>query len=155
MITDLNSIFSGSPLGGSWIGQPVTGPTISTNIMDLRAVGGSPAVADDGSGFECFLVVSTVQLFSNVTGLAITLESDNSANLVTAPVVHSRVDVPLASLAANSVIATIRVPPAAYKRYLGVRFTPIGGTPATGSVTAYLTLAVNDSAIYPTRLPIA
>lgn len=151
MILDLNSMFSGAVAAdGTKTAQAITATAISTNVMDLRQPGGTPAVVDNGIlGADLFLIVQTIAAFNTLTSLTITLESDSASTLASAPVVHfSTGAIALASLTANTVLARIALPSADYKRYLGLRYTVTGSNPTLGSLLAYLALDHGKSPVY-------
>jgi len=153
MILDLQSMFSGTVAAdGTKTAQgPVTATAISTNVIDLRQPNGAPTVVDNGIlGIDMYLVVQTIQAFNNLTSLTITLESDSTANLATAPVVHfSSGAILLAALVANTVQVRTLLPSGSYKRYLGLRYTVTGTAPTTGTVLAYLTPDAQRNIAYP------
>lgn len=153
MILDLQSMFSGTVAAdGTKSAQAITATAISTNVIDLRQPNGAPAVVDNGllGGAGLWLVVQTIQAFNTLTSLAITLESDSTANLATAPVVHfSTGAILLAALTANTVLARVPLPSASYKRYLGLRYTVTGTNPTQGSLLASLVFDHGYNPIYP------
>lgn len=153
MILDLQSMFSGTVAAdGTKSAQAITATAISTNVIDLRQPNGAPAVVDNGilGGAGLWLVVQTIQAFNTLTSLAITLESDSTANLATAPVVHfSTGAIALAALTANTVLARVPLPSANYKRYLGLRYTVTGTNPTQGSLLAQLVFDHGYNPIYP------
>ncbi len=156
MILDLQTMFSGTVAAdGTKSAQAITATVISTNVLDLRNAA-TPAAVDEGiDGTDMWLVVQVVQAFNTLTSLTITLESDSTANLATAPVVHfSTGAILLAALTANTVVARLLLPSADYKRYLGVRYTVGGANPTLGSVLAFLTPDVDRNKIYPSGFTI-
>ena len=99
MILDLQSMFSGSvTAAGVKTGDAVTATAISLNVMDLRqgvaSIGtGVLALADEGlNPDEAWMIVqadnSAAFAAAGAATLTVTLESDSTANLATAPVVH-------------------------------------------------------------------
>lgn len=156
MILDLQTTFSGAVAAdGTKTAQAITATAISTNVLDTRNAA-TPALVDEGLvGNSLWLVVQTIQAFNTLTSLAITLESDSTANLATAPVVHfSTGAILLAALTANTVLARIQLPSADYKRYLGLRYTVTGTNPTQGSLLAYLTANVDRNKVYPSGFTI-
>ena len=125
-------------------GQLITATAISTNVIDTHANTEGGATKDLGTpaGVPLFLVVQTDVALSGgtATGLVFSLESDSTANLATSPTVHySSGTIATASLGAGLTLAVIPLPSGEYERYLGVRYTPQGGSYAAGSVSAFLT----------------
>jgi len=153
MIQDTQSMFSGAIASdGTRSGQAITATAISTNVIDLRQPNGAPALADAGTtGVPVYLVVSVGQVFNNLTSLAITLESDSTANLATSATVHfSSGAILLAALTANTTLLRVPLPVGAnYERYLGVRYTVTGTAPSTGTVFASLVFDHGLNVIYP------
>src|SRR5438552_4162571 len=92
MILDLQTKFSGSTTAaGVTTGDAITVTAISANVLDLRSAAGTPALEDEGIAGPCFIVIQVVDNAFTAAGaatLTVTLESDSTANLATAPVVH-------------------------------------------------------------------
>lgn len=156
MILDLQTTFSGTVAAdGTKSAQAITATAISTNVLDLRN-GSSPTLVDEAlTGKDIWLVVQTVQAFNTLTSLTITLESDSTANLATAPVVHfSTGAILLAALTANTTLARVQLPSADYKRYCGLRYTVTGTNPTQGSILAQLVMDVDRNKVYPTGFTI-
>lgn len=157
MLIDLQSTFSGTTaVDGTKTAQgPITATQISTNVIDLRSPGGGPALADEGiDGTDLYFVVKVIQAFNNLTSLTITLESDSTANLATAPVVHYSKTVLLAALTANSEPIRVQLPSDDYKRYLGVRYTVTGTAPAAGTVLAFMAGTPQRTVNYPSAIAV-
>lgn len=154
MILDLQTMFSGSvSAAGVKTGQALTATAISDNVLDLRQAA-TPAVADEGIGGaqETWLIV---QVQTSAAGgdaaktLTITLESDSTANLATAPVVHySTPAITGATLVAGYTAVRVMLPSADYKRYLGLRYTVSAGFTAF-AILAYFTPDPQRNVIYP------
>lgn len=157
MLIDLQSTFSGTTaVDGTKTAQgPITATQISTNVIDLRSPGGTPALQDEGiEGTDLYLVVKVIQAFNNLTSLTITLESDSTANLATAPVVHYSKTVLLAGLTANTELIRVQIPSDDYKRYLGMRYTVTGTAPAAGTILAFLAGTPQRTVNYPTGIAV-
>lgn len=157
MLIDLQSTFSGTTaVDGTKTAQAITATAISTNVIDLRSVSGLPATADEGiDGTDLYLNVRSVAAFNTLTSLTITLESDSTANLATAPVVHYSKTILLAALTANQDLVRVQLPSDDYKRYLGVRYTVNGANPTTGSVLAYMVGTPQRTVNYPSGFAVA
>lgn len=143
MLFGLNDLLSGTVAAdGTRSAQAITATAISTNVIDARQPGGTPALKDEGMfGQDLWLVVQVIQAFNTLTSLTITLESDSTANLATAPVVHfSSGAILLASLVAGFTAVRVQIPSGSYKRFVGLRYTVGGSNPTLGSVTSFLTL---------------
>lgn len=153
MLIDLQATFSGTTaVDGTKTAQgPITATQISTNVIDVRSVSGLPALADEGiDGTDLYLVVKVIQAFNNLTSLTITLESDSTANLATAPVVHYSKTILLAALTAGAEVVRVQMPSDDYKRFVGVRYTVTGTAPAAGTVLAFMVGTPQRTLNYPT-----
>lgn len=121
--------------------QVVTVTAISTNVIDTLAGNSFTNVIQNLGGFagSCFLVVQVDAAFLGGTSVAISLESDSSANLATSPTVHYNSGAILtAALTANTTILVIPLPYGNFERYVGLRYTVVG-TFTQGSISAFLT----------------
>lgn len=138
---DINSLLSGSiAADGTRSAQAITATAVSTNVIDTRQPGGTPALVNLGlTGKPLYLIVVAVAAFNNLTSLTTTLESSAATDL-SSSTVHASVTTALANLTAGAVIARIPLPVDNYKRYLGTRYTVTGTAPSTGSVIAFLSL---------------
>lgn len=156
MLQDVNSIFSGTIASdGTRTAQAVVATAVSTNVIDARQPAGTPTLKDEGMfGQDLWLVVNVIQAFNNLTSLTITLESDSTSNLATAPVVHYSRTIALAALTAGSTAVRVQIPSDLYKRYVGLRYTVTGTAPTLGSVMSFLTLDAQNNVIYPTGFTI-
>ena len=132
MFVDKQAEFSNS--------QAVTAAAISTNQYD-RGLGRN-ALVDLGAGASgLFLVVQIDTAFSGgaATALTITLESDVASTLASAPVVHySSGAIAAASLVPGGLLL-IPMPAGNYKEFVGLRYTPTGGSFGAGAISAFLT----------------
>ena len=124
--------------------QAVTATAISTNVYDSNPIGGPNTTQDLGLGDPMWLVVATAVTATDVGSdatLTITLESDSAPSLASSPVVHySSGAISFANFAtAGTRLVAIRLPSAAYKRYVGVRYTVANGPLTAGQFDAFLT----------------
>ena len=154
MFIDLQSTFSGSTTGaGVKSGDAVTATAISANVIDLRQ-SASPALADEGLfPNETWLIVqsdgSADFAAAGAATLTITLESDSTANLATAPVVHfSTPAIGKAAILKNTVLVRAPLPSDNYKRFLGVRYTVATGPFTAGAVLAWISPDVQRNITY-------
>lgn len=135
MLLDKQNEFSDS--------QVVTATAISTNVIDTLAGASFGQLIQNLGGFagSCFLVVQVDVAFAGGTSLAISLESDSTANLATAPTVHfSSGAIALAALTpAGKTLLVLPLPYADYQKYLGVRYTVVGTMSGGGAISAFLT----------------
>lgn len=142
--------------------QAVTSTAISTNVYDLfsTAAGGeATAISPNsrlniGTADNLYLVVLT-QTTATDSGsdatLTVTLESADDAGLSTNATVHfSTGALAFASFAnAGTKIAVVELPRAAYRRYLGVRYTVASGPLTAGKFDAFITSeGIDDQTIY-------
>jgi hypothetical protein len=139
--------------------QAVTAAAISTNVFDtaaLRAGGGTDVAAnirqDLGNGEDdLWLCVTVNTAFSGgaATGMTVTFETADDAGLTTnATVLLTSGAILSAGLTAGTTLIQARIPSALYRRYIGVRYTPAGGSYGAGAVDAYLTMAPQANRIY-------
>ena len=137
--------------------QAVTSTAISTNVIDL---GATNTLKDIGVGEDVWLVVLT-QTAATDSGsdatLAVTLESDSTANLATSATVHySTGALAFAAFSpAGTVLAAVRLPSGSYERYLGVRYTVASGPLTDGKFDAFLTKDVQKWQAYADAVTIA
>jgi hypothetical protein len=146
MYVDTNLEFSDS--------QAVTSTAISANVYDTQSIAagaGSTGLANNTTvdlgqaADDLLLVVQTSVACTDTSSdatLTITLESDSTANLATAPTVHfSTGAIAFASFAtAGTRLVAVKLPHGAYKRYLGLRYTVASGPLTAGAFDAFLTM---------------
>lgn len=139
--------------------QALTATAISTNVYDLFSTdtGGSAEISpntriDIGAGEDVYLIVGVPTTLSGgtATGITVTLETADDAALTTnAQVVATSGLIPVASLVAGFNIMKVKLPPFAYRRYIGVRYTAATGPFGAGAVDAFITMgAVDANRIY-------
>lgn len=159
MILDSQLRFSGSMAAdGVVTGQALTATAISTNVLDLRAPGSTPALVDEAIGeWGLTLIVKTTTAANGADAaktLTITLESDSDAGLSTSVTNHgSSGAITGATLVANYVAWRHRLPFGNYERYLGLRYTVSAGFTAFG-IDAFLTPDVDRNIQYPNNYTI-
>lgn len=155
MIRDLQTIFSGTfAADGTQTGQPITATAISANVLD-RSGGLTqfPTLADEGlSGPEAWLVVQVQTAAAGgdaAKTLTTTLESDSTANLATAPVVHFATPaITGAALVIGATVMRLQLPSADYKKFIGLRYTVSAGFTAF-NILAFITPDPQRNVIYP------
>jgi len=125
--------------------QALTATAISENVVDLGPLGGATAntIRDIGAGEELhlsILVTTTLDSSGEAATLTATLESDSAVGLDSSATVHwTSGSIAEASLAAGYWVAKgIPIPPGAYERYLGLRFTVGTENFTSGAVKAWL-----------------
>lgn len=121
--------------------QAVTSTAISTNVVDL---GDDVTTRNIGGMDPLFLVVQTDTTATDTSSdatLAVTLESDSTANLATSATVHASTGaMAFATYAtAGTTFWVTPLPFGAYERYLGVRYTVASGPLTAGAFSAFLT----------------
>ena len=131
---------------------------VDSAVSDTYDLGASGSARTSSVGGQ-FLTIVIREDFTEdagdpATDVQFSLESDSSATLASAPVVHWQSPaIPLTTLVDGYVVTILPLPIGeTYKRYLGVRYTTIGGTPAlltTGKVSAYITPNPSLRTIYP------
>lgn len=156
MILDLQTTFSGSTsAAGVKTGDALTVTAISANVLDRSGGAVVPTLEDEGlSGPEAWLLVQTDGsadfAAAGAATLTITLESDTTANLATAPVVHfSTAAIAKATMVKNTVLVRTQLPSADYKKFIGLRYTVATGPFTAGGILAYLTPDIARNVIYP------
>ena len=111
----------------------------ATAISDTIDTG---VARDIGNGEGLFLVIQATEAATaaGAATVVFSLESDSTADLATAPVVHFATPaIGKATLVVGYVAAVIALPLADYKRYVGVRFTVATGPLTAGKFNAFLT----------------
>jgi hypothetical protein len=117
-------------------GQAVTATAIGTRVKDAGAA------KDWGAGEELFAYARvTGDAASNpTTSMTITIEGADNAALSSNAVVLATTTVLVAALTPNSLHRIGPLKPGSNKRYLGCRFTPVGGDATTGKFKVGLAL---------------
>jgi hypothetical protein len=125
--------------------QSLTATAISEHVIDLGPLGGATAntIRDIGAGEQLYLhvVVSTVlDSAGEAATLTVTLESDSAVGLDSSATTHwTSGSIAEATLAAGYWIAKgVPLPPGAYERYLGLRYTVGTENFTSGAVKAWI-----------------
>lgn len=142
MILDAAMLLSGSySATGVLSGQSVNGvgSILSTNTIDIAPllIGGNQA-ADTGVGEELFVEFSVLTAPTGGTNVRFQLiQADDAALTSNVQVINQTDDIPIANLAAGTVVPLHWDPAAPYpaKRYVGARYVNTGAI-ATFSVAA-------------------
>lgn len=154
MIMDLQTMFSGSvSAAGVKTGQGITATAISDNVLDRKGGQSGPTLEDEGlNPAENWLVIIALTAAAGgdaAKTLTITLESDTTANLATAPVVHFSTGAILGSaITAGATLLRAPLPSADYKTFIGLRYTVSAGF-TSFAVTAFISPDVQRNVIYP------
>ncbi len=133
------SIVSGSlPIGGTPTGQSIigAGPFISTDAIDLGSA------RDIGFGAEVAFGAQIIQAVAGPTAVRFDVVTATDGALTAGVVGRGSVDVPVAQLTAGGLVV-VQINPemranVALGRFMGMRYTLIGGSATTGSVLAGL-----------------
>lgn len=159
MIIDAQNLLSGSQASGaSVVGQAVTATAISTNVIDTNPGGVAPNTTR-GLGFKARLVIQALEAATaaGAATVTFTLESDSTANLATAPVVHwDSGPIGKATLIAGYKVADISLPSGkTVKRYLGLRYTVATGPLTAGTFVASIGMGSDQYAHYEDNITIS
>lgn len=135
--------------------QALTATAVSANIIDLGPLGGSPTanlIRDIGAGEELhlsILVTTVLDSAGEAATLTVTLESDDNTGLSSATTHWTSGSIAEATLAAGYWVAQgIIIPPGAYQRYLGLRYTVGTENFTSGNVSAWLHKGRFDTTVY-------
>ena len=133
MIFDKQSLLSDA--------QAITATAVSTNVIDLQAMGTVPrqgaALTRDEFAGDCVpFLAQVVQDFATLTSLTITLESSDNSDLSSSVVHATSGAIPAASLKAGYRWNLAEMPEGVSKRYLGLRYTVAGSDATAGKITA-------------------
>ncbi len=130
--------------------QAVTVDAISANVVDTLPMTSNPNTTQnlggEGALYFCFQVDVS---FATMVSMIITLESDSTADLATAPVVHFNSGAILTATLVAGYQFYVPLPIAQYKRYLGVRYD-VTTTATAGKVSAFLTRDIQNWKPYAT-----
>lgn len=134
--------------------QALTATAVSSNIIDLGPLGGLTAntIRDIGAGEELhlsILVTTVLDSAGEAATLTVTLESDDNTGLTSATTHWTSSSIAEATLAAGYWIAQgIIIPPGAYQRYVGLRYTVGVESFTSGNVSAWLHYGRFDTRTY-------
>lgn len=148
MIRDRQNTFSND--------QAITADAISTNVIDLGPLGGTPTantIRDIGAGETLYLHILVKTALTDADGtptLTVTLESDSAVGLDSSATTHwTATAITEATLVAGYWIAKgVAIPPGAYERYLGIRYTTNTADFDGGTVDAWLSNNRYDDRTY-------
>lgn len=128
---------------------------VASGALNAGSTGGPSAntIRDIGAGKPLYLhVLVTTQFTTGDAGtLTVTLESDSAAALNSSATVHwtSTATIAAATLVPGYWIAKgVPIPPGAYERYLGLRYTTTTGDFTGGKVSAWLSENRYDDRTY-------
>ena len=130
MIIDKQNEFSDS--------QAVTTTAISTNVINtLPGITYETSQNLGNTPGALFLVIQVDTAFVGGTSLAVSVESDSTANLATSPTIHASTGaIPAATLVPGYQVV-MPLPAGEVEKYLGLRYTAVG-TFTGGAISAFL-----------------
>ncbi len=109
-----------------------SGTAISENVYDRGNANADMTVGQEGTWY-----MQVSEAFTLLTSLDVTIESDSTADLATAPLVHLTRSIPLADLTVDSLHRIGKMSGEMSKRYVGGRFTVVGTAPGAGIVDLF------------------
>lgn len=145
MILDKYNEFADAvALSTSGTGRQLVGSQIDTGSV----------ARDLGNGEPLFLVIQVDTAFTSGGSATVSFElaSDASASIATdasATVHFATAAIPVASLTAGAVVATVALPMGSYERYLGILANVGTAALTAGKINAFLTPDVSKWAAYP------
>ena len=121
--------------------QAITASADSTNVIDL-GVAGTPYDSnqlnqDVGKGNKIPVLVQVTEAFNNLTSLEVIISTGATTALGTSVISET---IPLAELVAGKQMVIEVLPNELTERYLGIEYVVTGTAPATGKVTAGITM---------------
>lgn len=132
-----------------------TATAISTNVWDClgpSTLAGGNTTRDIGAGENLhlsILITTTVAASGGASTTVFTLESADNTSLTTPTVHWTGSSIAKATLVAGYWYAQgIIIPAGAYKRYVGIRFTPTTNDWTAGAVSAWLHYGRFDTTVY-------
>lgn len=138
MIFSANQIFSSD--------QALTATAVSTNVIDLGAVGivpraGAAAKRDIGKGTNIPIRVQVTQSFNNLTSLIVTVEQSVDEAFTSPVIAFTSPTYALADLAVGARdLLPEEVPVGVNLRYVRLKYTIAGTAPTLGKVFAGITM---------------
>lgn len=137
--------------------QAITSDAISENVIDLGPLSGAPSantIRDIGAGEQLYVSVLAKTALTDADGtptLTITLESDSVAALNDSATVHATLASAVAEatmVAGYWIVKNFPIPPGAYERYVGLRYTTNTADFDGGTVDAWLHIGRWDDRTY-------
>lgn len=122
--------------------QAITASAAGTNIIDFNPAFNYNSVIDAGAGEPTYLVVIPAVTFAAAGAGTLTIELRSYAqeDLSDTPeVILTSKAIVLASLVAGKPALVVALPPADYRRYLGIYYTVGNGPFTAGQVDAFIT----------------
>lgn len=132
-------------------GQALTATALSTNVIDTLPGATNPNATQNLGGFQGSFLIVQIDVAAGGTAptLAVSLESDSTANLATSPTVHYSSGTLEAAALTKGTLLIVPLPFGNYEKYLGLRYT-LGGTSPTVTVSAFITRDVQAWQAYAT-----
>lgn len=144
MIRDARTTF-GAPVA---LNTGAAGDYVIGDIVDLTTTGRDIGAGEGIGDVFLYVVVATAATSGGSATLQISLGTSDAANLSSPTKVISSAAVPVASLTAGYVLFALRLPPAIYKRYIGVIQTTGVAAFTAGAVHAFLAEDINAIRYY-------
>lgn len=116
------------------------------DVVDVTLTGRDLG-AGDKSLFLIILVSTTATSGGSATGAFSLVTSDN-ADLSSGTVVATTPAIPVATLVAGYRVFAVMLPPAVYKRYIGIQQTTAVAAFTAGAITAFLAEDINAIRFY-------
>jgi hypothetical protein len=131
--------------------QAITATAVSTNIIDLGAVGivpkaGAAGKRDVGKGTVIPFALRVTQTFNNLTSLIVTLEVSVDAAFTSPVEVFRSPTYPLADLVTGARhLLPDSIPIGANLRYLRAKYTVAGTAPTLGQIYACVAMGIQTN----------
>jgi hypothetical protein len=146
--------------------QAVTATAVCANVIDTLTLGlgaGAQAgaqLADRLDAETLYVVVQTAVACTDTSSdatLTITLETSANSDLSSPTVIMSSRAIPFADFSpAGAQVWVMPLPPsAAWKRYVGLRYSVASGPLTAGAFDAILTPTIQRNRVYKTTTPVA
>lgn len=138
MIIDNQLLFSDA--------QAVTAAAGSTNVIDTSPLFTGNTGRNVGMGRPIYIFITVDVAFTDASSdstLAVTLETDDNTSMSSATTIATLTTFAALTAAGTKFFAVLPMA-TNYERYIGLRYTPANGNLTTGSLTAGLTLNVDQ-----------
>lgn len=131
--------------------QAITADAVSTNVIDLGAVGqayghAAPLVRDVGKGQPIKIHIQVVEAFNTLTSLTVSVQCDSVENFASPKTLVSET-IALADLIAGKTSNIMCVPAGTDERYLRLNYDVTGTNPTTGRITAGVVMASQTNGV--------
>src|SRR6476646_8831253 len=136
MVRDQRLTFSAttSPLA---LNTGAAGSYLIGDVIDLSQTGRDIGSGEGIGDLFLYIIVATAATSGGSATLQISLVTSDASNLSGATTVVSTAAIPVASLVSGYVVYALRLPPAVYKRYIGIQQTTGTAAFTAGSIYAF------------------